>query len=233
MFDNIHAVIFDFDNTLYSNKFLPIRLIASLPKDILKISADRKVRKSLKGCDFEDEQKYLEEYFLRVSNTVNISEEEARKWYFDVYIPTMSRVLRKKYSARSQANEVIETLNKNNVKIAIFSDYPDVEQKMKDIKLSQKTIDSVNGIYSAQDFGSLKPAPRPFLQIAKDLQVEPCNCLVVGDRDDTDGEGARKAGMEFIQIKTHKTKVKEPNHPLWTWQDFATWVLQGMNPIQD
>ena len=170
---------------------------------------------------------------MRVSNTVNISQEEARKWYFDVYIPTMSRVLRKKYSARSQANEVIETLNKNNVKIAIFSDYPDVEQKMKDIKLSQKTIDSVDGIYSAQDFGSLKPAPRPFLQIAKDLQVEPCNCLVVGDRDDTDGEGARKAGMEFIQIKTHKTKVKVPNHPLWTWQDFATWVLQGMNPIQD
>ena len=44
----------------------------------------------------------------------------------------------------------------------------------------------VDGIYSAQDFGSLKPAPRPFLQIAKDLQVEPCNCFVVGLSCDCD-----------------------------------------------
>ena len=71
------------------------------------------------------------------------------------------------------------------------------------------------------------------MEIAKNLAVKPEECLVVGDRDDTDGNGARKTNMEFIQIETHKTKVLEPNHPVWSWDDFATWILEGMEPLND
>ena len=66
------------------------------------------------------------------------------------------------------------------------------------------------------------------MEIAQNLKVNPQNILVVGDRDDTDGEGARLAGMNYIQIATHKTKVIDPNHPVWSWTKFAEWVLNGM-----
>ena len=127
----------------------------------------------------------------------------------------------------------ISALQKKGIKIAVFSDYPRVKQRIRALDFSDETISQISGIYSAEDFGSQKPATRPFLEIAQNLGVKPENCLVVGDRDDTDGDGARNTNMEFIQIETHKTKVKHPNHPVWSWDDFATWVLEGMEPLQD
>ncbi|MFI5314427.1 MAG: HAD family hydrolase [Myxococcota bacterium] len=44
---------------------------------------------------------------------------------------------------------------------------------------------------------SLKPAPEGLLAAAARLQVTPAECLVIGDRDDADGEAARRAGMAF------------------------------------
>jgi beta-phosphoglucomutase-like phosphatase (HAD superfamily) len=38
------------------------------------------------------------------------------------------------------------------------------------------------------------------LRAAAALEVEPSACLVIGDRDDADGEAARAAGMAFRRI---------------------------------
>ncbi len=43
----------------------------------------------------------------------------------------------------------------------------------------------------------LKPSPSGYLVAAERLGVTPAECLVVGDRDDADGEAARRAGMGF------------------------------------
>ena len=59
---------------------------------------------------------------------------------------------------------------------------------------------------SSESFGALKPAPRPFLEIAAKLNISPENILVIGDRNDTDGLGAESAKMKFIQTESHKTK---------------------------
>lgn len=47
---------------------------------------------------------------------------------------------------------------------------------------------------------TLKPSPETFLLAAKLLGVDPQRCLVLGDRDDADGEAARRAGMAFRKI---------------------------------
>jgi beta-phosphoglucomutase-like phosphatase (HAD superfamily) len=39
------------------------------------------------------------------------------------------------------------------------------------------------------------------LLAAERLEVEPAACLVIGDRDDADGEAARAAGMAFRHIR--------------------------------
>jgi HAD superfamily hydrolase (TIGR01549 family) len=46
----------------------------------------------------------------------------------------------------------------------------------------------------------LKPAPDGYLLAAERLGVVPAGCLVIGDRDDTDGEAARRAGMAFRRV---------------------------------
>jgi HAD superfamily hydrolase (TIGR01549 family) len=47
---------------------------------------------------------------------------------------------------------------------------------------------------------ALKPAPEGYLAAAARLGIAPGDCLVIGDRDDADGEAARRAGMAFRRI---------------------------------
>lgn len=44
---------------------------------------------------------------------------------------------------------------------------------------------------------NLKPDPEGYLRAAELLQVEPAQCLVIGDREDADGAAARAANMGF------------------------------------
>ena len=46
----------------------------------------------------------------------------------------------------------------------------------------------------------LKPSPDGYLAAAERLGVAPADCLVLGDRDDADGEAARRAGMAFRRV---------------------------------
>jgi HAD superfamily hydrolase (TIGR01549 family) len=46
----------------------------------------------------------------------------------------------------------------------------------------------------------LKPAPDGYLRAAEALGAAPADCLVIGDRDDADGEAARRAGMPFRRV---------------------------------
>lgn len=232
MFSNIKAVIFDLDGTLYDFRGLPFRLVKTLPRDLFLIRADRQIRRQLKGCDFESPQAYQNEYAKQMHQQTGIKPEDVLQWYTKHYIRAMCFLLKRYYSHRPQLPEVFAKLQEKGIKIVVFSDYPQVRQRIRALGFSDETLATINGIYSAEDFGSQKPAPRPFLEIAKNLAVKPENCLMVGDRDDTDGAGARATGMNFIQIQTHKTRVIEANHPLWTWEDFAQWVLDGMEPLE-
>lgn len=233
MLSDIKAVIFDLDGTLYNFKWLPLRLMWSLPTDVLRIKADREVRKKLKGCDLATPEAYLAEYGRLMAEKTDFKSQDALNWYANRYMGTMCFLLKRYYSQRPQLAEVFARLHQQKIKIAVFSDYPRVHQRIRALDFSDETMTTISGIFSAQDFGSQKPAPRPFLEIAANLGVTPNQCLVVGDRDDTDGTGARATGMNFIQIETHKTKIVEANHPVWAWEDFAQWVLEGMEPLED
>lgn len=232
MFSDIKAVIFDLDGTLYNFRGLPFRLVKTLPLDFFLIKADRQIRRGFKGCDFGSSQAYKTEYGKCMSHHSGFTPEDALNWYSNRYMGTMCFLLKRYYSQRPQLPQVFAKLHEKGIKIVVFSDYPRVRQRIRALDFSDDTLATISGIYSAEDFGSQKPAPRPFLEIAKNLDVEPQNCLMVGDRDDTDGAGARATGMNFIQIQTHKTKVIEANHPLWKWEDFALWVLDGMEPLE-
>ncbi len=48
--------------------------------------------------------------------------------------------------------------------------------------------------------GRLKPHPDGLLLAAQRLGVASSTCLVLGDRDDADGEAARRAGMKFLHV---------------------------------
>ena len=71
-------------------------------------------------------------------------------------------------------------------------------------------------ISSCEFAGALKPAPRPFSEIAQYWNLPVDKILVIGDRDDTDGNAARNAGMRFIQISDRK-KRGEKKREILDW----------------
>ena len=65
---------------------------------------------------------------------------------------------------------------------------------MAALNISDENVDLIKG---SQELGGLKPAAALFEKVAQALGVEPQYTLVIGDRDDTDGQGARNAGMQY------------------------------------
>lgn len=166
------------------------------------MKAERTARWEFKGKDYETCQTLTAQYYHRISELSGKSDDKIRDWYENRYLMAMISVLSKKYHVRSGISELFKKLVEANIKIAIFSDYPCVKERMSAIGMDEELQNLCSVIASAQERGAFKPAPRPFLEIAKELGVRPEHCLVVGDRLDTDGEGAHKAGMQFLKIES-------------------------------
>lgn len=222
---NIKAVIFDFDGTLYDNYKIAKNLIISHPFDLMKIKADRDIRKILKGKFFGDSQNFFNEYYKLLSEKTGLSIKAAETWYQNKYIESMIKILQKKYCCQPGASDLFNFLDNSGIKTAVFSDYNKVPQRMEAVGLSSKIC---SNLYSSVELGGLKPAAEPFLKIAGDLQVEPSQILVVGDRDDTDGQGARNCGMQFVQLKITGTKIKaeDVDHPLLSWKELCDFLMK-------
>jgi putative hydrolase of the HAD superfamily len=81
---------------------------------------------------------------------------------------------------------------------ALVSDYP-AERKIDALGV-RSLFDAIVANGEAHGPRRLKPDPEGYLHAAALLRVEPARCLVIGDRDDADGEAARAAKMGFRLI---------------------------------
>ena len=209
---NIKGIIFDFDGTLFDNVKIPIRLITAYPPDLFRLRNERLIRKQFTGSDYSTPDEFYKAFFKAMGKACLRSPEKMRSWYFNKYMPRMVRVLKKHYKPRPGVQSVLENMSSltGNRKIAVYSDYPFLRQRMEALELNpgQDIL-----LYGPESFGAQKPAVRPFLQIARDLGVKPEEVLVIGDREETDGFGAFRAGMRFFCLETGRRRyfMLDPN----------------------
>ncbi|GMO22225.1 MAG: HAD family hydrolase [Termitinemataceae bacterium] len=197
--DKPDAVIFDLDGTLYHLRHFVLHLCRSHLIGTFRFRNDNIVRREFKGKDYENVDAMYDAFFTRYAQCAGFrSRDAAQKWYFSFYIPQICRVLKKYHPARKDMIDTIQYLKKSNIPVAVYSDYPCTKERMEAIGLPCDVSKIPQDLLFGMDsFGAFKPSARPFRSIAKILNV-PCEkVLVIGDRDDTDGEGARAAGMQF------------------------------------
>jgi len=200
---NIRGIIFDFDGTLFDNAKIPFFMIAAFPPDILRIRKERLVRKRFAGCDFSTPGNYYRAFFSTMGKSRLNSPERMRNWFFNRYMPRMVRVLKKHYKPRPGAEDLFRRVNPDMLKLAVYSDYPLLRERMEAIGLAP---DPGMPLYGPDSFGAQKPAVRPFLRIAGALGLAPEEILVIGDRKETDGYGAFFAGMRFFCLETGRKR---------------------------
>lgn len=189
--DGIRAVIYDLDGTLYDKSRLAFRLVVreSFRLRLGMLGRERKARKALAGREFPDETAFYEAFYALLSP----NRAKAERWYRH-YLADMAAILRRHYRLRDWVLPELAEWERKGIPVAILSDYGAVREKLTALDFP---VDKVAILLDAPAGGGLKPCPRAFLLIAKKLGVAPEQCLVIGDRADTDGAGAAAAGMHF------------------------------------
>ena len=207
----IRAVIFDVDGTLYDQRKLRRKISLEMLKFLfahptglsdLKILWDfRKVREknaSLIGGAIEERQ------FEWGAKASKVSVEKVRQvvqhWMFTRPLYHLEAC------CYPGVRELFFRLKEKNIPVGIFSDYP-VQDKLMALSIE------VDVMVSATDaeVDRLKPDPIGLVVVASKLKTPLKECLFIGDRDDKDGECARRAGMPYL-ILNRERKNFSPNN---------------------
>lgn len=203
----VKLVIFDLDNTLFSFNNLWIKA----NKDTFE---EYTLFKDIEYSDFMKLYKKYDLYFweqhdegiitldelreLRLIKTlkhfdIDISHAEANKYFQSFFTKLLSSI-----TVNRKINDLLLSLKKN-VNIAILTNGKLKEQNTKIDNLDIRSIFEKN-IFISQNIGYEKPDPKAFLNVTSNLNVNPEECLFIGDSFKNDILGALDVNMAAIWL---------------------------------
>lgn len=191
------AWLVDLDGTLYRPLLVKLAMGASLllggRKALPAIKAFRAAHEKVRAQDLpagsSPYQVQIEQAAQACGWPADKLEQTVHEWMIRRPGPWLLKARRKALIAE------IEAFVAKGGRCALVSDYP-ASDKIAAMQI--KHLFSVVVCNGEPDGPSrLKPDPEGYLLAAKALGVEPSKCLVIGDRQDADGEAAQRAGMQF------------------------------------
>ncbi|MGL4982615.1 MAG: HAD family hydrolase, partial [Treponemataceae bacterium] len=197
--NDIQAIAFDIDGTLYPSWKLNIRIIPYFIKNLPFFLQFSKVRKILHRTaplpDFYEYQARLLADFLKISvenahEKINSIVYNGLSSYFDHFKPF------------NHIEETFKKCREAGFKVAILSDFPP-EQK-GEIWGVKKYCDVVLG---SEACGALKPSKYTFGALAHSLDLPLEKILYVGNNIKLDIIGAKKVGMKTAYILPFWRKI--------------------------
>jgi putative hydrolase of the HAD superfamily len=81
-------------------------------------------------------------------------------------------------------------------------------------------------VVAGEDTPNVKPSMRPFTLVAKQLGLQPGNCVYIGDNPNTDIKGAKAVGMMMILVKRRGSKGGHPDYLARSLSDAARLLMQ-------
>jgi len=195
---HLKGIIFDVDGTLYNQKLLYLFMIFDFllffirhPHKVKELKIVRDFRKSRENNHRERVEDLETMQYVWGSQVSNVSQERVRevigKWLFERPLKYL-RLCR-----RPGIKELFSFLQEKGILIGIFSDYP-VLEKIKALDLSS----NMEACATDKNINRLKPDPKGLWILSNKMEVPVENCLFIGDRDEKDGECARRAGMPYL-----------------------------------
>ncbi len=206
--DAFDLVVFDVDGTLYDQKQLRFAMIRQLLKHALfkfdfSIFAIIKHYREFREELGDDEVFDFEARLVKKTSQVTGQPEDKvvlviKEWIETRPLPYLPLA---KYDG---LDELFNVIKKQGKGLGILSDYK-ASRKVSALGLSADLI------VSAQDseVNVLKPHPKGLQTIAEQAGVALDRVILIGDRDERDGEAARRAGAQYlIKQKPNKPAVQ-------------------------
>jgi putative hydrolase of the HAD superfamily len=221
MLQGISAVAFDLDGTLYPNYRLNIRLLPFLFRHGRLLTALGKARTIIRR---EQEQSPASvqpdfyDYQARITADLLHAQPEKIKEKINNLIYQGWERHFSKIELFPHVRELLAELKAARLKLGLLSDFP---PKIKLEKLG--LADCWDTVLCSEDIGALKPAIRPFTELAKAMGCPPEQVLYVGNSRRYDVAGAGRAGMKTALLtrrRAGKTKADFIFHDYRQLRDF-------------
>jgi FMN phosphatase YigB (HAD superfamily) len=208
----VKGVLFDLDGTLYRMRAImrPLLMLRVFP-NCFRLPRFLKVREKYAGLDLLDRETLLKSICDELSVIEKCPAVDLQSWILESFYPGFIYTMKFQRSGRPGINTTLQALKDKNIQIAVLSDYDCVKERLINLNIDPSHFSITT---SCEASGALKPSPRPFLQIANSWGIPPSQLLVVGDRNDTDGAAAKRAGMDFIRI----SEGSSPADGAMNWQ---------------
>lgn len=198
----IKLVILDVDGTLYDQARLRKKMGRTLithylfrPWSAYDLQIIRVFRKERELMNFNPVKNIEEAQYTICAKKINAPADNVKKviekWMHQAPLQFLQEC------SFPGIQDFFTTLRKENIKIAIYSDYPAVD-KLQAMGLKADMVVSSTD----KDVDALKPDTAALTYIMKKFNVTAEDCLFIGDRDELDGECARKAGMSYYILSS-------------------------------
>ena len=211
--EKIKVVIFDLDGTLYKVGWLmKFRFFCKLFPRSRWLPAYMKLRKALIGLECKNSVALKQALAVALAKKVKADPTRVYGWFEEAFYPAFVSTLEKTGWRRPGLDRVLEHLKTTNKVIAVVSDFAYVDERLAALNIEPSQFDYC---LSCEECGTMKPSPRAFGSLVSDIGVGGEDVLIVGDRDDTDGDAARKMGAQFLFIR----EEPKPHSPGMTWED--------------
>jgi putative hydrolase of the HAD superfamily len=188
------AVAFDLDGTLYPNYRLYVRLLPFLCRHWPLVAALGKARKIIRQEQELPPTSVLSDFHVHqaqlVAKLLHAPPEQIRE--------KIDRLVYRDWERHFTAiklfphvREVLSGLRSAGLQMGLLSDFPPLV-KLKNLGLE----DCWDIVLCSEDTGTIKPALRPFMELADALKCPPAQMLYVGNSRRYDMAGAKRAGMK-------------------------------------
>lgn len=219
----IKAVIFDLDNTLID--FMKMKRIACEEAVDAMIDAGLNLPKK-KALD-----ELYKIYFREGLEDPTIFQKFLKKVTGSVDYKKLAYAIVAYRDARAgflrpypRAKETLIKLKEKGLKLAIVSDAPKLKAWIRLVNM--KIDDFFDVVVGLEDTGRLKPSRLPFKAALKMLNVQPSECLMIGDNPSRDMKGARALGIKtcFAKYGNPDAKNVKADFTAETVDDLAKFV---------
>ena len=195
MSGRLRAVTFDLDGTLYDAAAARGAILRAAFPRWRTLRVGRAVREELRGRAFASGEALRAEEARLVDERLDVEPAIARLRLDRVFDADLVRALAR-VGPRPVACQALADLAGAGLRLAVVSDRR-IDDKLKALGLHELPW---GARVSADEVGLLKPAAGLFERACAALGVAPAEAAHVGDRADTDGQGARNAGMRALLL---------------------------------
>ena len=195
--NGVQTVVFDLDGTLYDKTGLALRMVRRLWWCLPMLAAERLARRNMHYVQYASAEEFFNAFFHSMARGHWWTANMAAIWYSRVYLPQMVRLIKKTCHPRPEALALIEEAKAKGIRLAIYSDYGCVQEKLEALGIDASSFELM---VAAPELGALKPSEPCARKVLEMLEAKPETTLFVGDRDEKDGESARAVGAKFYLI---------------------------------